>query len=95
MAESVELQPLLEKIVAVTLVNGFCDFCTIHFPDGDDRITCRALTHKDPELTLQVKRVIERYSLALCAAAFVHCRGELLNDLSIDRRDVLRIEMNS
>jgi len=61
MAESVELQPLLEKIVAVTLVNGFCDFCTIHFPEVDNRISCRAMIHKDPELTLQVKRVIERY----------------------------------
>jgi PAS domain S-box-containing protein len=61
MASSVELQPLLEKIVAVTLVNGFCDFCTIHFPEGEDRLACRALIHKDPELTEQVRRIIERY----------------------------------
>lgn len=61
MASSVELQPLLEKIVAVTLVNGFCDFCTIHLPDNEDRLVCRALIHKDPDLTRQVKRIIERY----------------------------------
>ncbi|MGZ3721988.1 MAG: ATP-binding protein [Bdellovibrionales bacterium] len=61
MASSVELQPLLEKIAAVTLVNGFCDFCTIHFPEGKDRLTCRTLIHKDPELTRQVRRIIDRY----------------------------------
>src|SRR5665213_833091 len=60
MASSVELQPLLEKIAAVTLVNGFSDFCTIHFPEGQG-LVCRALIHKDPELTRQVKRIIDRY----------------------------------
>jgi PAS domain S-box-containing protein len=61
MASSVELQPLLEKIAAVTLVNGFSDFCTIHLPDDGERLVCRALIHKDPELTRQVKRIIDRY----------------------------------
>jgi len=61
MASSVELQPLLEKIAAVALVNGFCDFCTIHFPDSEDKLACRALIHRDPELTKQVRRIIEKY----------------------------------
>lgn len=61
MASSIELQPLLEKIAAVTLVNGFCDFCTIHFPEDNGNLLCRALIHKDPELTRQVKRIIARY----------------------------------
>jgi len=61
MATSVELQPLLEKITAVTLVNGFSDFCTIHFPDNEGRLECRAMIHNDPELSRQIRRIIERY----------------------------------
>ena len=61
MASSVELEPLLDKIAAVTLVNGFCDFCTIHLPESDGRLDCRAVIHKDPDLTRQVRRIIEKY----------------------------------
>jgi len=93
MASSVELQPLLEKIVAVTLVNGFCDFCTIHFPEEDSRLVCRALIHKDPELTRQVKRVIDRFprylSDAIGPARVIRSGRAEMNTLSADRSETL------
>lgn len=61
MASSMDLEPLLGKIVAVTLVNGFCDFCTIHLPEPDGQLSCRALIHKDPARQARIRDVMRRF----------------------------------